>query len=100
MPLRAVGGAGSRARWRLEPALSSSLARRQAVDISITRSLEERRRFARSTRAGGVLTGRTVHILMFSDQTHDARSRIVSGPRARMARPIAATDECMEFMGV
>jgi hypothetical protein len=28
----------------------SSLARRQAVNISITRSLEERRRFARSTR--------------------------------------------------
>jgi hypothetical protein len=34
---------------------------------------------------------------MFSDHTHEARYRIVSGPRARMPWPIAPTDE---FMGV
>jgi hypothetical protein len=48
------------------------------------------------SRPGAVLTGRTVQLLVFSDHTRDTRSRIVSGPRARMPWTIAPTDE---FMG-
>src|ERR1700677_4237973 len=99
MPRRAVRGAGSRAKRRLEPLLCRPLARRRAVNRHIHHAFTRRARPPRAlhSRPGAVLTGRTVQLLMFSDHTHDARSRIVSGPRARMPWPIAPTDE---FMGV
>jgi hypothetical protein len=50
MPQRAVRGAGSRARRRLEPPSCRPLTRRRSVKIFITISLEERGRLARSAR--------------------------------------------------
>jgi hypothetical protein len=47
------------------------------------------------SRSGAVLTGRAVQLLMLSDQKRDARSRVLSDPRARMPWPIAPTDEFM-----
>jgi hypothetical protein len=75
MPQRAVHGAGSRERRRLESPLFRPLARPRAVaDISITLSLEKRGRLARSTRVlGVVLTWRTVQLLMYQ-RSHSRRA--------------------------
>jgi hypothetical protein len=99
MPQRAVRGAGSRARQRLEPPLCRPLLRRRAVNRHLHYAPTRRAWPPRAlhSRPGAVLPGRTVQLLMSSDHTHDARSRIVSGPRARMPWPTASTDE---FMGV
>jgi hypothetical protein len=99
MPRRAVRGVGSRARRRLEPPSCRPLTRCRAVNRQIHHAFTRRAwpPLALHSRPGAVLTGRTVQLLMLSDHKRDARSRIVSDPRARMPWPIAPTDE---FMGV
>jgi hypothetical protein len=93
MPQRAVRGAGSRARRRLEPPLCRRLARRRAVNKQIHASFTRKAWLPRAlhSRPGAVSTGRTTQLLMLGDQKRDARSRIVSGPRAWMPWPIAPT---------
>jgi len=98
MPQRAARGAGSRARRRLEPPLCRPLARRRAVtDISITLSLEEHGRLARSTRCPA--PSRQGERFNFSRQaiTHtrpssryarsQTASRLRSGCAGRLLRP-------------
>jgi hypothetical protein len=68
---------------------------RSQIDRAFTRRARPPR-----ARPCGSLTGRTVQLPKFSDHMRDARSRIVSGQRARMLWPIAPTDEFPESFWV
>jgi hypothetical protein len=69
MPRRAASGAGSRARWRLEPPLCRPLARRRAVNSHLHQAFTRGAWPARALNSlpGAVSTRRTVQLLTSDD---------------------------------